>query len=512
MNRILLTAVTCWLGAATCLPLHAQVREFPYKAKIVVDEAYVRSGAGDAFYPTQLLKKDATVNVRRHDPGGWYMIDPPKGSFSWIPEKHVRRLNADSGEVLESNVVVFVGSSFGDETHVWQRRLMAGEKVRILDQKTVDSLSGPRSMYQIEPPVREYRWIPGSTVIPVNEQDRSQHDRDPYSVPSNVVRRDPPAEVNSAEEKPAAATGPLKYSPSRQLTRLKQIRAEQRQLAEIDQRFRSMIQSDPASWDLNKIEQDYRRLQDNATHKPLEGQIDLRYPAIRRYRERKAKLDELNRLTSETDRRDAELLAQQMNSTPTNIADASLDAFGFGTSEHITSGTMALPSSNALSLPPDSAGPGAINWSEPVFDMTVPTDSESVPGFDGSVGQSSDFPIGDLSTGTNSFPTGGSISGISLSQEMESASIAPPTAGPTLNIPAQSRFIGAGFITRAANGDGFLLTNRSGKVLAHLKADASVDLAKHIGKSVGLHGKRYFDTAVQKDRIEVSGLESVRLK
>jgi hypothetical protein len=144
--------------------------------------------------------------------------------------------------------------------------------------------------------------------------------------------------------------------------------------------------------------------------------------------------------------------------------------------------------------------------------MTVPADSGSVPGFDGSIEPLSDFPNGDLSNGTNSFPTDGSISGISLSQEVESASIAPPTAGPTLNIPAQSRYIGAGFVTRAANGEGFLLTNRSGKVLAHLKAEASVDLAKHIGKSVGLHGKRYFDTAVQKDRIEVSGLESVRLK
>ena len=37
---------------------------------------------------------------KRQDPGGWYMIDPPKGSFSWIPERFVKRINDTEGEVL----------------------------------------------------------------------------------------------------------------------------------------------------------------------------------------------------------------------------------------------------------------------------------------------------------------------------------------------------------------------------------------------------------------------------
>lgn len=480
MNRILLTAVTFWM----CTDAFAQVREFPYKAKVVVDEAYVRSGAGDAFYPTLLLKKNSIVSVRRHDPGGWYMIDPPEGSFSWIPDRHVRRLNADSGEVLESNVVVFVGSSFGDETHVWQRRLLAGEKVQILDQKTVDSLSGPRSMYKIKPPNREYRWIPGTAVIPVGEQQRSEHDRDPYSVPSNVVRRtpqDPPSDpAPAARADTPAATGPLKYSPSRQLVRLKQIRAEQRRLAEIDRKFRDMILSAPANWDLEKIEQDYRKLQEEATHKPLEGQIDLRYPAIRRYRERKAKLDELNRLTSETDRRDAELLASQLNAVSPGLASGPQNTVPFGSTEWVVDGNAPgepQPSFDFSSGTEVSAG--AV-FPPAAFDLTVPAETE----FEGTIASVSQSSSPELQTGT-----------------------------PDLKIPPRSRYVGAGFVTLDSSGDGdaFVLTSPNGRVLAHLVSD-SVDLKQQLGQSVGLHGKRYFDPKLNRDRIEVSGVEPVRLK
>ena len=182
MNR-LLTAVFL----LSVVPLHAQVNQFPYKARVVKNEVYARSGAGEAFYPTQLMDRDTIVTVRRHDPGGWFMIDPPKGSFSWIPQKHVRELNSRSGEVIESNVVVFVGSSFGDETHVWQRKMTAGEEVKVIGQRLVDTLQGPKQMLKIYPPAREFRWVPGSAVVPLDSAKLQQRDNDPYLEPSNMI-------------------------------------------------------------------------------------------------------------------------------------------------------------------------------------------------------------------------------------------------------------------------------------------------------------------------------------
>ena len=423
---------------------NGQVRQFPYEARVVVDEAYVRSGGGEAFYPTTVLPRDSTVRVRRHDPGGWYMIDPPQESFSWIPSKYVQETGGGNGEVIESNVVVFVGSSFGDETHVWQRKMMAGEKLTILGQRQVDTHSGPKSMYKIAPPTREFRWVPGTSVVPIGEAARAQHDQNPYVVPSNVAEQmaQGPTSDNTTQLAPQNTS---RFSPSQRLVKLKQIREEQRELQQVDQQFRSMILSDPAQWDLDSIEQSYLELQGKATFKPVAGQIDLRYPAISRYRQRKAELEELNRLTSETEKRDADLLATQ---------------FGFPTSGMSTDGMQ-----NAISI-------------DQPFPVDMPTE---------------------FLTDTNFMDVPATSSSVAL---------APP------NSIGTGHYVGAGYVQRGA-GDTespYLLTSPDGKLLAHLKPNGTIDLEQYVGRSVGLTGKRWFDGSVKSDRIDVTGLEEVRIR
>ena len=49
------------------------------------EEVYARSGPGkERFYPTTKLANGQKVTVRRKDPGGWFMIDPPEGSFTSV--------------------------------------------------------------------------------------------------------------------------------------------------------------------------------------------------------------------------------------------------------------------------------------------------------------------------------------------------------------------------------------------------------------------------------------------
>ena len=309
----------------------AQEQKFPYKARVTAAEVYVRSGAGEAFYPTKSLVRDTTVTVRRHDPGGWYMIDPPEESFSWIPARYVQRTGTNEGQLLESNVVVFVGSAFGDETHVWQRKLMAGEQVSIIKEQDVETLAGPKRMYRIMPPAREYRWIPGSAVLPIGAVAQQQRDMNPYEVPSQIIKqREQQEQTQGIATVPAESPQPApgtRFTQSDRLAQITKIRNEQRQLHELDQRFRNMILSDPSQWDLENMEQAYLDLQSKAEYKPVAGQIDLRYPAIWRYRQRKAELEDLNRLTSETERRDSQLLSSQ---------------FGIGVEQPMVSGTLPL--------------------------------------------------------------------------------------------------------------------------------------------------------------------------
>ena len=66
-------------------------RTFPYDAVVVDDEVYARSGPGKQYYPTSRFRKGDPVSVVRQDPGGWFMIEPPLGSFSWVRTEFVRR-------------------------------------------------------------------------------------------------------------------------------------------------------------------------------------------------------------------------------------------------------------------------------------------------------------------------------------------------------------------------------------------------------------------------------------
>lgn len=440
----------------------AQERQFPYQAQVTVEEAYVRSGGAEKFYPTTSLKRGAMVTVLRHDPGGWFMIAPPKGSFSWIPAKFVSPGASGIAEVVDSDAVVFVGSSFGDETSVWQRRMQLGEKVTILGQKMVDTHAGPKDMLKIAPPAREFRWVPGAAVVPTDQRVREANDRNPYKIPAAIAERAPVVQSLRPPTTPGqvAPHEQPRYVQSEGLARLKSVREEQRALQKLDQDFRFMILSDPAQWDLDKLERSYLDLQQKSTHKPIAGQIDLRYPAIYRYRQRKAQLDEFNRLTSQTEKRDAELMAAQ-----------------FGLPATALQNTPPL----ASIVPQFAANP------------TGPM-AQSSPGM---------LPVPDMAfAGSNA-----------VSSNAPNTSPVQETGG-SVFVAESSKYIGAGFLQRAASGkkNEFVLTNQTGKVLARLTPDSSVNLEKFVGQSVGLQGKRWFDPEVKTDRIEVSKLEAVRIR
>lgn len=479
-------ALTAVVVLASCLPpLHAQVRDFPYEARVVVDEVYVRSGSGNnhQYYPTGKLARDATVTVRRHEPGGWLMIDPPEGSFSWIPAKYVDAAG-DTGTVREDNVVAFVGSEFGDESGVWQRSLRAGEQVTILGERTIDTARGRQAMLQIVPPAREYRWIPGSAVIPVDDAVRRQLDNDPYALPSQA-RRDPKPASPAAPDA-AATAGPVdtpEVQPSRQLARLQQIRTEQQALRDIDRRFRDMVLQKPSGWDLHAIEQDYRDLQERATWKPVAGQIDLRYPAIERYRKRKAEYEDFQRLTSQTEQRDAELLAAQ---TATTTALTSGPGTNFG-------GTVAA-------VPPETVPSTGLPPNLAALLTGVPPQA---------TGSSGGFP--DIAAGPGDFTLPEDPAEVPTAAW--AADPTPPTNSTTDS--ARSRYVGAGILTRSTEDDdstSWRLTSPDGRTLARLEPEDGVDLDRYEGQAVGLHGSRWYEDSLKSDYIEVSGLEPVRIR
>ena len=449
--RNLVTVLTGLIIGISAHGAHGQQQTFPYEAIVVKDDVLVRSGGNDEFYPTQKLQRDTVVTVKRHDTGGWYMIAPPQGSFNWIPARYVDRTSADSGTINEDHVIAFVGSEFGDEISVWQGRLSADTPVTILEQRDVDTRNGPQSMYRIAPPVRDRRWIRGDTVVPADQEQRKQLDSDPFETPSAIRERPAPV-LQDAQAALESQPQQLTPRPSARLQRIRTIRKEQRRLAEIDQRFRNMIRQNPATWDLRSLEDEYTELRDTATWRPVAGQIDLRFPAIDRYLRRQADYEDFQRLTSETERRDAELLAGIKNSDTAELP------------QPMTGRT--LPPFDVAAVSPQ----GQLDVAAPPIQ---PSDSNEQ--IDSPVADSIPFPD----------PPGG--------------------------INPASRYVGAGIVQKSDEGTFFLATP-SGRRLAQLKGSESVQLQEFVGKQVGLHGQRWFREDIGSDFIEVTGLEPVQIK
>ncbi|HQX53587.1 MAG TPA: SH3 domain-containing protein [Planctomycetaceae bacterium] len=464
------------ISAVSAQFAEAQIRNFPYDAKVVVDEVFVRSGAGDSYYPTQKLPRETVVKVHRHDPGGWYMIDPPKGSFSWIPERYVKRLNDTEGEVAEESVIAFVGSEFGDEASVFQRRLKTGEKITILGQRQIITGNGPQSMLQVAPPARERRWIPGSALVPIDPDQRAKMNADPYAVPPNAERPDGvqvyPSIAGIVPSTEGVSDVPV-VAPSEALAAAQQKYSERQQLADIDRRFGEMLRQDSSTWNLDAIETEYHMLQQSVTQKSLSGTIDMRYPAIERYRRRLVQLTELRELTSQTERRDASLVGRNPNASTSTIASAFSAANG--------------PESVMI--------PGQTPQLADAFEQYVqsnPQDRSEIV----ALREDSDAALDStLDLGTPPQRNGSD----------EQTVLIP-------NSP-QNPYVGAGIVQRAsgAQGSGYILASPSGKVLAELKPKGNVSLDAWVGQQVGVQGTR-FSEEEKNDVIEVSALARVQLR
>src|SRR5688572_11470523 len=148
------------LAAAAALPVLAE-EQFPYTAYVNSDDVYIRSGPGQTYYPTSKLKLGEAVEVYRHDPGGWYAIRPPEGSFCWVALRYLK-LGKDSIAVVNGDrVVARVGSSFSDVRDVIQVRLERGEEVEVLQTKTLEAAQGGEKWAKVGPVSGEFRWVLG---------------------------------------------------------------------------------------------------------------------------------------------------------------------------------------------------------------------------------------------------------------------------------------------------------------------------------------------------------------
>ena len=158
-----LVALLACIAAATSA---AAEPSFPYKACVTADDVYVRSGPGDNYYPTDKLKAGTEVEIYRHDPGGWYAIRPPKGSFSWVSSRHLQFEANNLATVTDERIAARVGSRISDTRDVIQVRLHKGETVEVLESRRDRKRAARRTATTRRPGARLHRRRASSAGSP----------------------------------------------------------------------------------------------------------------------------------------------------------------------------------------------------------------------------------------------------------------------------------------------------------------------------------------------------------
>lgn len=330
MRFLLLMTFSLLFASGT--DLRSEDRKFPYEAIVDAEEGEnVWSGPGPKFYPTDKLRKGERVMVHRHDPGGWCMIAPPPGSYSWIRAEYVQKSGPQSGVLKANDVVVHIGSNVKpDEFMTVQAHLSKGDAVEILGEKEFQFDDSMRLMYKISPVKREWRWISRKSIVPADairtepfppaQPPRKKPsgpvanlDEDAFARPISTgpIRREDPESSGGSDSSAAETSGVRRTGPNAE-----QLAAGRKALESIDNQFREMIRQEPPTWDLNSLESQYQQLDEEIGLPSMTATIALRLDAVKRYREIHKKYMDFTKLSAETRQRDAELLALQSGNVP----------------------------------------------------------------------------------------------------------------------------------------------------------------------------------------------------
>lgn len=446
---------TCNLAIFVCLcacgiEAFAGETRFPYEAIVQSDEAQARSGPGRKFYPTSRLKTGEKVMVHRHDPGGWYMIAPPPGSFSWIPARYVERIGQNMGSVTANRVVVRVGSQESDIRDVEQGTLNQGDEVRLLGEKTLSTERGSERFYKIAPPPREYRWVMGQYLAPAHQAPVARKRRTVGEEASFEGEQAPSARFEGGIETDDPFKAPIPVGGKPAMGSNEQdYDAAVAQMRAIETAFQNMIRQPTSQWDLDAIEAAYRGLLQQTTSNFVKRDIEIRLVKLERYQSVQRDFQDFVQLTSRTNQRDLELQAQQQSQL------AQVSGYRAAGGNDLT----AIPVSQGT-LQPQSMQPQDVQQPQ----------------------------------------------GMSQPQ--------PQMAPASASQPSPQSFTGAGVIQRVQQpmqgGPQFGLFTPQGRFLTYLWAD-NVDLNAYVGQSMGLTGPRGPHPQLRAELLIIQQMAPVRL-
>jgi SH3 domain-containing protein len=366
---------SCCAGLAVWIPAaRAEQSQFPYTAYANTDDVYVRSGPGKNYYPTEKLVRGDSVEVYRHDPGGWYAIRPSRGSFSWVPARLLQPTKDHLAVVNGDRVVSRVGSRFSDVRDVIQVRLDRGEEVEIQEVKTVIVGGENEQWCKIAPPSGEFRWVFGKFV----DRDPPSPNRTGEDRQGSLARQDPsgdaphgrryytgdgdPSDVTADEGRirQASATrrdgragdaGDTDITPvsagdrpsdrpaprSGRTVTAKPATAGsddtfQAEIEAIDLALSAMVVEEPSVWKFDDLDRRAETALDHAQTAVERGKARLLLDRLAKFEDIRRRSDSLERIQTDTDRKNGQLASVTDTRPPGGLAqvegDGRFDATG----------------------------------------------------------------------------------------------------------------------------------------------------------------------------------------
>lgn len=286
------------ISSATSVVL-AQDSQYPYTAYVSVDAAYVRSGPGKHYYPTDKLRRGDAVEVYREDPGGWLAIRPPAKSFSWVPASVLQPTKNNLAVVTGDRVASHVGSRVNDSHNVIEVRLERGEEVEIIAAEAITSDGQQQLWCKISPPSGEFRWIYGRFV------DRTK----PMPVAPTIA---------SAAAAPAATVVPPAVAPpSTPAPDAVASGTFESNLAAVDLALSAMVVQDMATWKFDDLERRGERVLDQAQTSDQREHAKQLLDRIAKFEDVKRRSDAVALLGTGLDRSRLQLTAMTTSPTTT---------------------------------------------------------------------------------------------------------------------------------------------------------------------------------------------------
>ncbi len=239
--RAMLAITWTLLGAAFVAASSSAAADTPYPAVVRGGSVYLRSGPGENYYATEILRQGDRLTVMRPGPRGWLAVRPTRESFNWISARYVREVPDGMVEVTGDRVALRVGSDLTTSRDIWQLTLRRGEKLEVIDRVK----NGSGDWYRVSPPQGEVRWVSAAHI----EQTGPPEQQRPASVsPVSAPLLQPAAAGPAVPPDTQREPSQLPLSSARSASLFRRLDQIEQQLHELDQREAALRRGDRDHW------------------------------------------------------------------------------------------------------------------------------------------------------------------------------------------------------------------------------------------------------------------------